>query len=194
MDPIVTLPRTLPTALLLAPYRAAFYVFLGARRAFAALRPGHAWRTWVTPELLVGGFLVPADVAELERLGISAVVNTTTELLEPVDTLAAAGIEYLQIPCWDKGAPTLEDADRAVDLIAARIAAGKRVYVHCASGAGRSVAVAMCYLAAHRGKTVDEAYAWIKDKRPRASLNEVQLRFVATFVDSRLHRASRPES
>jgi len=180
--------KSMLQAALLAPYRAAFYLLVTARRTAAALRPGHPWRTWITPQLYVGGFLFPSDVAELERLKIDLVINATTELVEPVGTLRAAGIEYLQIPCWDRRAPTLEDADRAIDLLAQRIAEGKRVYLHCASGAGRSVALATCYLAAHRGDSVDDALSWIKERRPRASLSAVQRSFVEAFVAARKRR------
>src|SRR6185503_9940692 len=101
--------------------------------------------------------------------------------VEPVTALRDAGIEYVQIPCWDRRAPTLEDAERAVELLAARVEEGKRVYVHCASGAGRSVALVTCYLAVHRGLTIDDAFARIKSLRPRASLSVVQRRFVENF-------------
>lgn len=180
----MTSPSPLRAALL-APYRAGFYLFLVARRTYAALRPGHSWRTWVTPEVMVGGFLLPSDVAELSRLGIGAVVNTTCELIDPVDALIAADIEYLNIPCWDMRAPTTEDADRAVAFIAARVAEGKRVYVHCGSGVGRSVAIVVCFLVTHRGMAPAEALSWIKEKRPRVSLSDVQRRFVETYATTR---------
>ncbi|MRG90823.1 protein-tyrosine phosphatase family protein [Polyangium spumosum] len=184
----VTPPKTLHPALL-HPYRAAFYVFLAARRTLAELSPDRGWRTWITPEILLGGFLLPSDVAELERLGVRAVVNATTELVEPIGTLRAAGMEYLQIPCWDMNAPCPEDADRAVRFLAEHVAKGQRVYVHCASGVGRSVALVVCYLALHKGMSVDEAIAWIGARR-RVSLREAQRRFVDAYVRARGGRGS----
>jgi protein tyrosine phosphatase (PTP) superfamily phosphohydrolase (DUF442 family) len=171
------------------PYRAAFYVFLAARRTLAELSPDRGWRTWITPEILLGGFLVPSDVAELDRLGVRAVLNATSELVEPIGTLRAAGMDYLQIPCWDMNAPSPEDADRALTFLAERIAAGKRVYVHCASGVGRSVALVVCYLALHQGMSVDEAIAWIGARR-RVALREGQRSFVNTYVKARGGRVS----
>ena len=184
----VTSPRTIHPALL-HPYRAAFYVFLAARRTFAELSPDRGWRTWITPEILLGGFLVPSDVAELGRLGVRAVVNATTELVEPVVTLRAAGIDYLQIPCWDMKPPSPEDTDRALTFLAEQIAAGHRVYVHCASGVGRSVALVVCYLALHKGMSVEEAIAWIGARR-RVAMREGQRQFVASYVASRKGRVS----
>lgn len=169
-------------AALLAPYVAVFYPLIALRRAAASLRPHHAWRTWVSPDLLVGGFLVPSDVSELRRLEIRAVVNVSRELCDPVIALRAAGIEYLRIPCWDMGVPTLDQAAHGVAFIHGHVAAGHRVHVHCASGVGRSVVLALCYLTTHGGLGVDEAVALVKQRRPRVALRPVQRGFVDRYV------------
>ncbi len=175
-------------AVLFAPYRVMFYPYLALRRANAALRPhrGGAWRTWITPRLLLGGFLYPSDVDELVREGIGAVVNVSRELIEPRASLEAAGLAYLQVPCWDSRVPELEDAHRGVRFIAAQVAEGRKVYVHCASGVGRSVSLALCYLCAHEGASVDEALAAISRVRPRVNLSRVQRSFVDEYLG--LHR------
>ncbi|WP_438030414.1 protein-tyrosine phosphatase family protein [Sorangium sp. So ce233] len=168
--------------LLLAPYAVIFYGFLALRRATASFRPRHAWRTWVNPNLLVGGFLLPGDVAELRRLGVRAVINVSRELYDPVLALRAAGVEYLRVPCWDMCAPTIEEAARGVAFIERHIGAGHRVHVHCASGVGRSVTLALCYLATRGGLEVGEAIALLKRQRPRVALRAVQRDFVERYV------------
>jgi hypothetical protein len=182
-------------AVLYAPYLVIFYPILMVRRANAALRPasGGAWRTWVSPKLLLGGFLAPHDVRALASDGIGAVVNVSRELIEPRGALEAAGIAYLQVPSWDGRVPALEDAARGVSFIAAHVADGRKVYVHCASGVGRSVAVLLCYLAACEGADVEEALAAIRQTRPRVSLSQVQRAFVDEYL--LWHRArARPSS
>ncbi len=171
-------------AVLFAPYLAFFYPFLALRRASAALRParGGAWRTWITPRLLVGGFLYPSDAAALAREGVGAVVNVSRELIEPRAALESAGITYLQVPCWDASVPELPDAHRGVRFIAEHVAAGRKVYVHCASGVGRSVALSLCYLCSHESVAVDEALAAIARARPRVSLSRVQRAFVDDYL------------
>jgi len=171
-------------SVLYVPYLAFFYPFLMMRRANAALRPasGGAWRTWVSPKLLLGGFLAPHDVRALAQDGIGAVVNVSRELIEPRGALEAAGIAYLQVPSWDGRVPALEDAARGVAFIAAHVADGRKVYVHCASGVGRSVAVLLCYLAACEGADVEEALAAIQRTRPRVSLSRVQRAFVDEYL------------
>ena len=184
----MSLPSAVRAALY-APYLAVFYPFLFLRRAKAAIRPasGGAWRTWVGPRLLLGGFLAPHDVPALVREGVGAVVNVTRELIEPRAAIAAAGLDYLQIPCWDGRVPTLAEAARGVRFIAGHVGAGRKIYVHCASGAGRSVVLLLCYLATHEGADVAEALAAMQKMRPRVSLSRVQRAFVDEYVAA--HRA-----
>lgn len=173
--------QRLPAAFLF-PYRAALYPLLAARRAAAALRPRHAWRTWITPRLLLGGFLLPGDAILLAREGVSAVVDVSHELWAPRRALDAAGIAYHRVPCWDLGTPSLEDTDRGVAFIANAIRHGGRVHIHGASGVGRSVLLALCYLAHHEGADVDEALAAIRKKRPRVAIRGAQRAFVDRYL------------
>lgn len=171
-------------AVLYAPYLAVFYPFLALRRAWARLFPrsGGAWRTWVRPNILLGGFLARSDVAVLAAEGIGAVVNVSRELVEPRGVIEAAGIAYHQVPCWDGRVPALEDADRGVRFMAGHVADGRKVYVHCASGVGRSVSLLLCYLAAYQGADVDATLAEIRALRPRVSLSRVQRAFVDEYL------------
>ncbi len=186
------LPR-LARALVLAPYLAVFYPFLALRRAAAALRPGHSWRTWIHPHILLGGFLVPADVDELRRAGVHAVLNVSTELLDPVRALREAGIDYLRIPCWDTRPPSVEAADQGVRFIADHVARGHRVYVHCASGVGRSVVLSLCYLATVGGLELAEALDTVHRLRPRVALRPPQREFIDCYIARHRSRsAARP--
>ena len=180
-------PVPVPSALraaFFAPYQAVFYPLLVVRRAAATWYPerGGSWRTWIAPRLLLGGFLYPSDVAALAREGVGAVVNVSRELIEPRGALEAAGFSYLQVPCWDGRVPDLADAHRGVAFIAEHVAAGRKVYVHCASGVGRSVSLSLCYLCSHDGVAVDEALAAIARVRPRVSLSRVQRAFVDEYL------------
>ena len=176
------IPTRRLSAVLLVPYRAALYPLLAARRAAAWLRPGHPWRTWITPRLLLGGFLLPGDALLLAREGVSAVVDVSRELWAPRRALEAARIAYHRVPCWDLGAPSLDDTDRGVDFIARTIREGGRVHVHCASGVGRSVILALCYLAIHEDAEVDEALADIRRKRPRVAIRGEQRAFIDRYL------------
>ncbi len=96
--------------------------------------------------------------------------------------LAAAKIAYHRVPCWDLGAPSIDDADRGVAFIAGAIHKGGRVHVHCGSGVGRSVIIALCYLALHEAVTVDDALADIRKKHPRVYMRGEQRAFVDRYL------------
>ncbi len=187
-------PRPPISRLLLAPYRVAFYSFLALRRGYATVRPsaGGAWRTWVTPDLLLGGFMAPGDARALVAEGVGAIVNVSHELVPPLRSIEAAGLDYHHVPCWDMRAPSLEDTERAVDFIARSIAQGRKVYVHCASGVGRSVITILCYLATREGRDIEEALADIRKRRPRVNPSRAQRGFVDEFVAWRKAGGARP--
>jgi protein-tyrosine phosphatase len=143
---------------------------------------GGPWQSWISADLLVGGFVAPGDPEALARIGVGAVVNVSHELYYPPSAFASVGISYLRVPCWDMRAPSLDDAAEAMRFIARAIGDGKKVYVHCASGVGRSVAVAVCYLATHDEADVEATLARIVQLRPRVSLSAEQRAFIERFV------------
>ena len=170
------------TAAFLVPYRFSLYPLLLVRRAAAELRPGRPWRTWITPRVLLGGFLLPGDPITLARVGVRAVVDVSRELWAPRQAIRSAGLAYHRVPCWDLGSPSIEDVDRGVTFIAHTLGEGGRVYIHCGSGVGRSVVVALCYLATHEGAEVDQTLADIQRKRPRVTVRRQQRAFLDRYL------------
>jgi protein-tyrosine phosphatase len=77
----------------------------------------------------------------------------------------AADIDFISFPIADRGVPeSLRETDRLVREIAAALAAGKAVVVHCRAGIGRSALIAACVLV-RGGYTVDAAFATIAQAR-----------------------------
>jgi protein-tyrosine phosphatase len=98
--------------------------------------------------------LTPAEVAELE-------------LADEAACCAAAGIDFIPFPVADRGVP--ESASAALALVhhlAALVAAGEGVAVHCRLGVGRAGLVAACVLAA-LGEPPDAALARVAAARGR---------------------------
>ena len=66
--------------------------------------------------------------------------------------------------------PVLADGvaslDRTAALIEDELALGHRVLVHCEEGCERAPLVVAWFLKTKRGKTLDEAYALLKSRRP----------------------------
>lgn len=80
--------------------------------------------------------------------------------------LKQQGITVTRVPIIDfndrellKGLP---DAIAAVHFLRAT---GKRTYLHCTAGLNRSPSVAIAYLAAHQGMSLDEAWEQVTSRR-----------------------------
>lgn len=117
--------------------------------------------------------LVPQD--ELERYGVPTLLERYRD----------TGFELLHVPLLDQKAAGTADIDDAAAWIDARVAAGRRVVLHCVGGLGRSGMLAACWLR-RRGLAADEALACVRTARgPRAIETEVQEQFVRNYAVGR---------
>ncbi|KAH9301496.1 hypothetical protein KI387_013079, partial [Taxus chinensis] len=93
------------------------------------------------------------------------------------------GIKHLAIPTRDYlFAPSFEDIQRAVDFIHENAICGKTTYVHCKAGRGRSTTIVLCYLVKYKQMTPDDAYAYVRSKRPRVLLAASQWKAVQDYT------------
>ena len=96
------------------------------------------WWDTVDDHVILGAFPFARDASRLQALGVGAVVNTCEEYAGPQAAYQEAGIEQLRIPTIDFTPPSLAHVEQAVQFMDEQIAAGKKVYVHCKAGRGRS--------------------------------------------------------
>lgn len=143
---------------------------------------------WVVPGSLLAGFYPSSDIPLIatERLQklisyeIGYIINLTERdeinrfdkpLVDYVPELIKIGLEMKKevickrIPVRDLDIPTPEVMKRILDEIDAAILDGKRVYVHCLGGIGRTGTVVGCYLARHDIAVGGKALARIKKLR-----------------------------
>ncbi|MBN1643159.1 MAG: dual specificity protein phosphatase family protein [Anaerolineae bacterium] len=117
----------------------------------------------VTPTLHVGGQYRRRGWRRLAQRGITAVVDMRVEYDD-----RAAGIappRYLYVPTADDAAPTLDQLREGVAFIAAEVARGGSVYVHCGAGVGRAATMAVAYLI-YTGLSPEQAWAQVRQVRP----------------------------
>ena len=126
------------------------------------------WRRWdwVDEHVAVGALPSARLLKQLADAGISAILNLCVEYCGNERRLAALGMTQLHLPTLDYHRPCAEDIARAVDFIKEQIAAGKKTYIHCKAGRGRSVTIAVGYLMATRQISAKEAFLHVKSIRP----------------------------
>lgn len=145
------------------------------------LCPRRRWWDWVDETVLLGALPLKADVARLKGAGIGAVLNTCREWRGPVEEYRAAGIEELYLPLTDFTPPSLDEIRAGVAFIRQQAAAGKKVYVHCKAGRGRSATLVLCYLVT-KGLTPEQAQAVLLQKRPHVNRGLAERAAVKEFA------------
>lgn len=132
----------------------------------------------ITPELYVGPQYGRRGKDALEQAGITAGVNLRTEFDDLAHGLALAN--YCHLPTVDDDAPSVEHLERGVAFVQEQIAAGRKVYIHCAGGVGRAPTLAAAYLIS-TGRTLDEAIATIRRARPFIDITPPQMAALVAF-------------
>ncbi|HZO80102.1 MAG TPA: dual specificity protein phosphatase family protein [Candidatus Binataceae bacterium] len=127
-------------------------------------------------ELLIGEFPRVEDIPWLKQeFAVTAVHNLQDDLdLELHDLseseLARAyrecGIKMVRTPIQDGSADAMAaELAIALDALVGLLGAGERVYLHCNAGLNRAPTLAIAYLHAHCGMSLDEACAYVKARR-----------------------------
>lgn len=132
----------------------------------------------ITPALYVGGQYGTRGKRKLERLGVTGGVNMRIEFDDAAHGLALDS--YCHLPTVDDAAPTLEHLRDGAAFIDREIAAGGKVYVHCAGGVGRAPTMAAAYLIT-QGMTLADAIALIKQHRPFIRIMPPQIEQLKEF-------------
>lgn len=162
---------------------------------------------WVEPRLLLAGEY-PGDWDEdtarskldgLLEAGVRTFVDLTEpEELDPYDALLneeaarrGVAVSYCRRPVRDLGVPGIADMRETLAVIAATIADGVPVYVHCRGGIGRTGTVVGCWLVERGldgGAALDAIEALRRDVRsqfiPSPETGE-QRRFVQRWAEAR---------
>jgi atypical dual specificity phosphatase len=143
-----------------------FYPTLWWNIVLCLIFPRRRWWDWIDDQVLLGALPFPKDVPRLKALGIGAVVNTCREYAGPLEAYKLAEIEQLRVPTVDFLPPSLADVRLGVAFMQQQLARGRKVYVHCKAGRGRSATIVLCYLVA-KGLAPEDAQRLLRQKRPQ---------------------------
>lgn len=145
----------------------------------------------VNEQIYIGSDLCKGGVClihgeEFRALGVSFEINLSHENneLPPKDLQ----IGYIWLPVVDGYSPTQVQLDIGTSAMNEAISQGKKVYVHCKNGHGRSPTLVSAYLIRYKGYEVNQAIKLIKEKRPEIHIEETQLKELEEFF--RRHKIS----
>lgn len=148
-----------------------FSPYLYFVRLFSTLRrltSGEPPYSEICDGLFVGGW--PSSLEKLPP-GNPAVIDCTCELPRKKEV---SGLAYLCVPIWDTRAPQPAEIESAVRWACRKRSQNIPIFVHCAYGHGRSVAV-MCALLVALGLAEDwkNAEKMIRERRPYIRMNSL---------------------
>jgi atypical dual specificity phosphatase len=145
------------------------------------IAPVSAWfRTYgfadVLDNLLIGSYPLDAeDVALLKHAGIERVLNLVEDSeYEPGErdavlaAYAAAGISERRVLFTDYAGLPPDEVESAVAVVSGWLEQEGRSYVHCRAGWQRSPAIAAGVIALREGIDVDQALAYVHQRKPSA--------------------------
>ncbi|MGA2286186.1 MAG: dual specificity protein phosphatase, partial [Dehalococcoidia bacterium] len=136
-----------------------------------------------------GPALPPGRLRVLTKAGIGSVVDVRSEASDEESALARHNLAFLHVAVDDREAPSQDQLDAATNWTLAEIAAGRKVYIHCRSGIGRSPSIACAVLVAI-GYPLADAYQIIRRQRPWAAFSESQRAALEEFERRRREQAA----
>jgi protein-tyrosine phosphatase len=102
---------------------------------------------WVTSQLATGPAPMSYDHLEsLKSEGIDAIMNLCAEYCDLHSIESHKGFEVYYLPIQDEEAPQLQALEDALSWLDEAIYLGKKVYVHCRHGIGRTGTIISAYL------------------------------------------------
>lgn len=102
---------------------------------------------WVTDHLATGPAPMSYDHLDvLRNAGIDAIMNLCAEYCDLHDIESKQGFEVYYLPIEDEETPQLQALEAALAWMDEAIYLGKKVYVHCRHGIGRTGTIISAYL------------------------------------------------
>src|SRR3989344_9445490 len=119
----------------------------------------------ITENIYLGSDLCSPRVCKLHepefrKLGVTVEISLTAELKDtPTNNVAL----YSWIPVKDEEAPSVDQLDLGSEIINKAVIQGRKIYIHCRLGHGRSPTMLAAYLIRFQNMTVASALDFIRE-------------------------------
>jgi atypical dual specificity phosphatase len=142
--------------------------------------------SWVEPQLAGmawpgTGQVLDASLHWLDDEGVDVIISLTETPPDPI-AVAAQGFDLFHFPVVDFTAPTLDQMNTVVFIIAGVIAADESVVVHDTAGFGRCGTMLAAWFVA-QGMTADDAIAHVRALRPGSIETASQIDAIHDYED-----------
>ena len=132
---------------------------------------GNRWYDSIVEEVWLGG--APTYARDYEFLienRIGAVIDIRNERSDDLNLYKQHDIRHLKLRVPDIHVPSSEIISAGVDFIQEQVEDGRRVYVHCAKGRGRSATLIAGWLMKYKNMSFEEARDFMVSKRKLVKL------------------------
>jgi len=150
----------------------------------------------VLPYLYLGNARDSADLATLQELGVTHVLNTTAHL--PEHWADRGDITYCRLAANDSAQQDLaQHFTTAFQFIEEARSQGGKVLIHCQAGVSRSATITISYIMRRTNLSMVEAYKYVKSKRaiiaPNFNFMGQLLEFEQSLKEGKVERSLCPE-
>lgn len=116
------------------------------------------WSTVIDDTVVLGG--APFGFAKIphklhDEYNVVGVINMCEEYRGPAKIYDALGMEELWLPTTDHFEPSVNDMKKAVEFIQKYREEGKKVYIHCRAGHGRSAAITYAWILSQSNEPIN---------------------------------------
>lgn len=155
-----------------------------------------AWWHPINENLVLGAIPLKEHSEALRALGITATLTLLEEFERTskfIDHQPIGETFAIEAPDFCGVAP--EQIEQGVEWLRAKVGEGKKCYVHCKAGRGRSASIVVAYflrygIPGNRTPSLQEAIAHVKARRPQINLNSRQR---ATIIEWQAGHPNPPE-
>jgi len=133
--------------------------------------------SWITDQLAVGEAPTEQKLKALAKAKVAAVVDIRSEASDNQSLMKDLQLQYFHAVVDDCYPPSLNQLIEIYKFVDPLLDSGKKVFVHCQNGYGRSPLVTAAIMI-HRGMTTEEALKLLYEKHPVTTLTAMQKNFI----------------